>query len=140
MHSTFDVTIMGLNDLFYYSSLWRIVVCRECGTVSQTDLYHYICLYHNPLQVYTRAVINSFVQIFNYLPLLQDLKEIYYSVRPSPGASPIPHLQVFYDGISCELCKDDATAISAVQRSHRRKVHGEEIRRPGRKCIRSLVA
>ena len=132
-----NTSTMDLDSLFYYSPSWCIIVCKECGTVPQTTLYHHIRLYHNPLRIYKPTAIKSFVQKFNHLPILQDPTEIYNSVRPSPGATPIPFLPVFYDGISCELCKDDGSRYICRARTaledHRRKVHGEKARRPGRK-------
>jgi hypothetical protein len=57
---------MDLNHPFYYSPSWYIIVRKECGTLSQTTLYHHIRLYYNPLRIYKAATIKSFVQKFNH--------------------------------------------------------------------------
>ncbi|KAH6871894.1 hypothetical protein B0T10DRAFT_522706, partial [Thelonectria olida] len=88
------------------------------------------------------ATIKSFVQTFDHLPLIQDPDEIYKTVRPLPGATPIPFLDVFYDGISCELCEDETNRYICRGRTaiedHRKKAHGEAPRQPGRKCSGSI--
>lgn len=133
---------MDLDKLFYYNSLWRIIICKECGTVPQTDLHRHIRLYHDSMHIYKPAIIKSFVRKFDHLPLIQDLDAIYKSVRPLPGATPIQFLAVFDDGISCELCEDDANRYSCRSRTaideHRRRLHGAIICQTGRKCRGSV--
>lgn len=64
---------MDLNDLLYYNSSWRIIVCTVCSTVPQTDLYRHIRHYHDPMRAYKLAAIKSLVQAFDYLPLYKTL-------------------------------------------------------------------
>ncbi|KAL6406139.1 hypothetical protein AUP68_10702 [Ilyonectria robusta] len=133
---------MDLDNLFYHNSLWRIIICKECKTVPQTDLSHHIRLYHNPMRIHKSATIKSFVQTFDHLPLRQDPDEIYKAVRPLPGAAPIRFLSIFYDGISCQLCEDDTSRYICRCRTaieeHLRKIHGQSPRKPGRRCSGSI--
>jgi hypothetical protein len=96
---------MELEDLFYYDPSWRIIVCKECGVVPQTNIARHIRRHHNATRAFKVAAIKLFERSFDHLPLIRDADEICRNVRPLPIADPIRFLDVFHDGICCLLCQ-----------------------------------
>ena len=98
---------MELEDLFYYDPSWRIIVCKQCGVVPQTNIAWHIRWHYNAMRAFKAAAIKLFERSFDHLPLMRDTDEICSNVRPLPIAHPIRFLNVFHDGICYLLCQDD---------------------------------
>lgn len=132
---TSPVNNMDLNNIFYYDSHWRILVCKKCNTVPQTKIYQHVSKYHNPLRAHKPAHINAFERSIDHLPYIRDPDEISRLVRPLPDSAPIPFLVTFHDGVCCLLCEDDRERYICRGRTaieeHLRKTHGRPLRRPG---------
>ncbi|EXM15663.1 hypothetical protein FOTG_16016 [Fusarium oxysporum f. sp. vasinfectum 25433] len=71
---------MELEDLFYYDS-WRIVVCRQCRVVPQTNIARHIRRHHNATRAFKVAAIKLFERSLDHLPLIRDTDEICKNVR-----------------------------------------------------------
>ncbi|GKU14558.1 unnamed protein product [Fusarium langsethiae] len=128
---------MELEDLFYYDPSWRIVVCKQCRVVPQTNIARHIRRHHNATRAFNVAAIKRFERTFDHLPLIRDADEICRNVRPMPIAHPIRFLDVFHDGICCLLCQDDRDRYVCRGRTatedHLKKVHNQPLRQPGRR-------
>ncbi|EXK77537.1 hypothetical protein FOQG_17757 [Fusarium oxysporum f. sp. raphani 54005] len=128
---------MELEDLFYYDPSWRIIVCKQCGVVPQTNIARHIRRHHNATRAFKVASIKLFERSLDHLPLIRDTDEICRNVRPLPIAHPIRFLDVFHDGICCLLCQDDRDRYVCRGRTaiedHLKKVHNQPLRQPGRR-------
>src|SRR6478735_6301967 len=128
---------MELEDLFYYDPSWRIIVCKQCCVVPQTNIARHIRRHHNATRAFKVAAIKLFERSFDHLPLIRDTDEICRNVRPLPIAHPIRFLDVFHDGICCLLCQDDRGRYVCRGRTaiedHLKNVHNQPLRQPGRR-------
>ncbi|KAI8710673.1 hypothetical protein NCS52_01548100 [Fusarium sp. LHS14.1] len=128
---------MDLQDLFYYDSSWRIIICKRCSVVPQTNVARHIRQHHNSMRAFKTADIKLFERSFDHLPLIRDTDEIFRTVRPLPIAHPLRFLSVFQDGICCLLCQDDRDRYVCRGRTaiedHLKKVHEQPLRQPGRR-------
>jgi hypothetical protein len=128
---------MELEDLFYYDPSWRIIVCKQCGVVPQTNIARHIRRHHNATRAFKVVSIKLFERSLDHLPLTRDTDEICRNVRPLPIAHPIRFLDVFHDGICCLLCQDDRDRYVCRGRTaiedHLKKVHNQPLRQPGRR-------
>ncbi|KAM5529413.1 hypothetical protein FOXYSP1_17257 [Fusarium oxysporum f. sp. phaseoli] len=43
---------MELQDLFHYGHSWRIIVCKWCGVVPQTNIARHVRQQQNPMRTY----------------------------------------------------------------------------------------
>ncbi|KAG8664370.1 uncharacterized protein FPOAC1_013708 [Fusarium poae] len=68
---------MELEDLFYYDPSWRIIVCKQCGVVPQTNIARHIRRHHNATRAFKVASIKLFERSLDHLPLIRDADEIY---------------------------------------------------------------
>ncbi|KAJ0125593.1 Uncharacterized protein HZ326_31300 [Fusarium oxysporum f. sp. albedinis] len=100
---------MELKDLFYYDPSWRIIVCKQCGVVPQTNIARHIRRHHNAMRAF----------------------KICRNVRPLP----IRFLDVFHDGICCLLYQDEQDRYVCRGRiaieDHLKKVHNQPLHQPG---------
>ncbi|KAJ0131804.1 Vegetative incompatibility protein HET-E-1 [Fusarium oxysporum f. sp. albedinis] len=96
-----------LKDLFYYDPSWRIIVCKQCAVVPQTNIAWHIRRHRSATRAFKVASIKLFERSLDYPPLIRDAYEMNRNVRPLPIAYPIRFLDVFHNGICYLLYKDD---------------------------------
>jgi hypothetical protein len=128
---------MELEDLFYYDPSWRIIVCKQCGVVPQTNIARHIRWHYNTTRTFKVASIKLFERSLDPIPLIRDADEICRSVRPLPIAHPIRFLDVFHDRICYLLCQGDRDRYVCQGRTatedHLKKVHNQPLRQPERR-------
>jgi hypothetical protein len=62
---------MELEDLFYYDPSWRIIICKQCGVVPQTNITRHIRRHHNATRAFKVAAIKLFERSLDHLPLIR---------------------------------------------------------------------
>jgi hypothetical protein len=133
---------MELEDLFYYDPSWRVIVCKQCRVVPQTNIARHMRRHHNATRAFKVAAIKLFERSLDHLAPILDTDEICRNVRPLPIAHPMRFLDVFHDGICCLLCQDDRDRYICRGRTaiedHLKKGHTQPLRQPGRRRRREV--
>lgn len=128
---------MKLEDLFYCDPSWRIIVCKQCGVVPQTNIAQHVRQHHNAMRAFKVPAIKLFERSFDHLPLIRNADEIFTRVRPLPIAHPIQFLGIFHDGIYYLLWQDNRDRYVCRGRTaiedHLKKIHKQLLRQPGRR-------
>ncbi|KAH7462767.1 hypothetical protein FOMA001_g18458 [Fusarium oxysporum f. sp. matthiolae] len=91
---------MELEDLFYYDPSWRIIVCKQCGVVPQTNIARHIRRHHNPTRAFRVAAIKLFERSFDHLPLIRDAGGIKGLAQAGLVRTPVS-CQTLFHGSRC---------------------------------------